>query len=299
MRREVSASERELMQSSELVRVEVKVARPQAPCETAPFFRSDFSDGTKWAAFYRRSAGILVRFHGLADFELSADGTRVSCASVPGVPDATVEHLFLNQVLPLALNRIGKLVFHASAVAIGGGAVCFSGEAGRGKSTLTAAFAIDGAPFLTDDALVLNAAEEGYDVEPTHPSLRLWGDSKDQILGGLAHAAPAVSYTPKARLLASGALPHCDKPKRLLAAYFLGDISAQSISIRPLGRAEALIEWARNSFILDIEDKSQIAEHFYNIAELADRLPAFVLDYPRRYDRLPSVLDSIRAHVRT
>jgi hypothetical protein len=287
------------MQSSELVRLQVNVAHPQGPCETPPFYGWDFRDGTKWADFYRRSSDILVRFHGLADFVLSADGARVSCVPVPGVSNATVEHLFLNQVLPLALSRLGKLVFHAGAVAVEGGAVCFSGETGRGKSTLTASFAIDGAPFLTDDAFVLHSAEGGYDVEPTHPSLRLWGDSEQQILGKLARAAPPVSYTPKARLLACDALPHCDEPKRLLVAYFLGDVSAQAISIRPLPGAERLIEWAKNSFLLDIEDKSQIGEHFYRVAEVANRVPAFALDYPRQYDRLPAVLDSVRAHVKS
>jgi hypothetical protein len=272
--------------------------RPQAPCASMPFYSSDSRDGTKWAAFYRQASGILVRFYGLADFELSADGASVLCAPAPGACDATVEHLFLNQVLPLALSRLGKLVFHASAAAVEGGAVAFSAEAGRGKSTLAAAFAADGAPFLTDDGLVLEAAEDGYVVQPSHPSLRLWSDSEEQILGGRASAAPAASYTPKARLLAGGALPYCDESKPLIAAFFLGDGSAETITFQALSPMQALIEWAKNSFLLDIEDKALIAGHFDRIVALANRMPAFVLDYPRRYDHLQDVLEAVRVHVK-
>jgi hypothetical protein len=276
----------------------MQVAHRQAPCDAAPFYGWELPDGAK-CAFYRQSSGILIRFPGHADFELSADGASVICTPAPSASDATIEHLFLNQVLPLSLNRLGKLVFHGSAVALEAGAISFLGEAGRGKSTLAAAFATDGDPFLTDDGLVLETGNGRYDVEPTHPSLRLWSDSEEKILSGRAQAAPAVSYTPKARLLAGGMLPHCDQPKPLLGAYFLGESTAEAILIRRLRPGETLIEWARNSFLVDIEDKDLLANHFYRIVELANCLPAFVLDYPRQYDRVQTVLDAIRKHVKT
>jgi hypothetical protein len=286
------------LEASLPVRLLKLAARPQVLCASTPFYGWDFPDGTKWAAFYRHPTGILVRFYDLADFELPADGAIVLCAPALGVSDATVEHLFLNQVLPLALSRLGKLVFHASAVAVDGGAVSFSAETGRGKSTLAAAFAADGAPFLTDDGLVLDAEEDGYVVQPSHPSVRLWGDSEKQILGGRARAAPAANYTPKARLLAGGVLPHCGESKPLVAAYFLGDGSAESIAFRRLTPAQALVEWAKNSFLFDIEDNALIANHFDRIVALANRMPSFVLDYPRRYDHLPGVLAAVRNHVK-
>ena len=285
-----------LMQAG--VRLEKLAAHPQVPFVSKPFYDWDYRDGTKWAAFYCRASGVLLRFHDVADFELSPDGMSVRCAPVVGVSDATVEHLYLNQVLPLALSRIGKLVFHASAVEVCGGAVSFSAESGRGKSTLAAAFAADGAPFLADDGLVLEAEKDIYVVEPSHPSVRLWGDSQKQILGFRAPAAPAESDTSKARLHAGGVLPHCGESKPLLAAYFLGDGSAETIAFRRLTPAQALVEWAKSSFLLDIDDKAQIAGHFCRIVALADRVPAFALDYPRCFEHLQGVLEAVRMHVK-
>src|SRR5574340_1151913 len=100
----------------------------------------------------------------------------------PAGGEQTVEHLYLNQVLPLALSMQGKLVFHASAVEIGEVAVAFMGESGKGKSTLAASFATHGYRFLTDDGLVIEAEDEGHRIVPSHPSLRLWQDSEGALI---------------------------------------------------------------------------------------------------------------------
>jgi hypothetical protein len=272
--------------------------RGQTPWATAPFQAWELPDGEPWAEFYRSGDGILVRFPDYADFELSSDGRRVVCAPTPDVSPEATEHLYFNQILPLVLGRLGKLVFHASAVEIGGFAVAFPAPSGRGKSSLAAAFAADGNPFLTDDGLVLEPVVGGYEVQPSHASLRLWEDSRARLIGAETTAAPAVSYTTKARLLAGKRLAHCNSARRLLAAYFLGDGAVTEIVFRPLSAVEGLIEWTKHSFMLDVQDKGLIAAHFDRVAALAKAVPCVVLDYPRNYDVLPEVLHAIRAQVR-
>jgi hypothetical protein len=132
-------------------------ARPQPPPEHPPLHEWAFPDGTLWTQFYRTQTGYLLRFPDLADFEVSADGRVVEGWPAPGVTEDTAQHLYLNQVLPLALSKQGKLVFHASAVEIHGVAVAFMGASGKGKSTLAAGFASAGYRFLTDDGLMVEA----------------------------------------------------------------------------------------------------------------------------------------------
>jgi len=45
-----------------------------------PFHRYTFENGTVWTEFYRTTTGYLLRFPGLADFEVSADGDAVNNA---------------------------------------------------------------------------------------------------------------------------------------------------------------------------------------------------------------------------
>lgn len=271
-------------------------AHKQTPITISPFHVSNLPDGQPWTEFYRTSAGILLRFPKLADFEVSADGALISSRPAPGIPDATVEHLYLNQVLPLALSKAGKLVLHASAVELDSGAVAFLAEAGRGKSTLAAAFATNGWRFLTDDGLVLDPKDNGYLAMPSHPSIRLWRDSHERFLTADAPAAPPISYSSKARLLADSDLKYCNEPRSLRALYCLGCGTASSVSIERLSAAESLVQLAKHAFLLDIEDRKLINTHFDRLADLAERIPCFDLDYPREFSELPGVRRAVVGH---
>lgn len=271
-------------------------AGPQTPPPTAPFHRWLSPDGTVWTVFYRAAAGYLLRFPGLADFHISRDGRRIRCRPAPGVGASTVSHLYQNQVLPLALGRQGKLVFHASAVEIGDGAAAFAGASGLGKSTLAASFAGEGFRFLSDDGLALEPEGGGYLALPSHPSIRLWEDSLAALACDGAPQAPPLPFTSKARLLAGGGVAFCGQPRRLRRMYFLGQGEAPEPTIKRLGPGEALIELLKHSFLLDIEERRALAEHFEGLAGLA-ALPIFHrLDYPRHYQGLPAVRRAIVRH---
>ena len=227
---------------------------------------------------------------------MSADGASVQGFPAPGVTSPTVEHLYLNQVLPLALSRQGKLVLHGSAVDIGGQGVAFLGESGRGKSTLAASFATEGTRFLTDDGLLLEWVDGRCMIIPSHPSIRLWEDSQEALVNESAALAPAVSFTSKARFLAGQGIAFCDESRPLHRVFFLGEGDAQAPTIEPLRPAEALIELVKHSFLLDIEARDMLMRHFDDLTRLAELPIYFRLDYPRDYDALPAVREAIIRH---
>ncbi len=270
--------------------------RFQAPSVIDTFHDWVFPDGTQWAQFYRIGENYLIRFPALADFDISVDGLAVRAWSVPGISDETVNHLYLNQVLPLALSLQGKRVFHASAVDSPTGALVFLGESGRGKSTLAASFALAGHRFLTDDALLLEPRAGGFAVQPSHPSIRLWKDSRDELVGDVAHLAPAVQYTSKARLLSGNGLAFCSEERMLRRMYFLGAGDANQVSFAPMTPGEAVMGLVSNSFLLEIEGRESLAGHFNQVAELADLPVFFRLDYPRSFAALPAVRRAILEH---
>jgi hypothetical protein len=143
---------------------------------------------------------------------------------------------------------------------------------------------------------VLHAAEGGYDVRPSHPSIRLWQDSHSQLFPGGAACAPAVSYTSKARLLLGDGMTYCAEPRRLRAAYHLTATNHANVGFRRLEPAQSLITWAKHAFILDVEDQAFLADHFSRLADLASRVPCFELDYPRNFGKLDDVISYIVAH---
>jgi hypothetical protein len=275
---------------------DLRPAQEQAPLDGLPFLEWAFPDGTLWTCFYRVGDGYLLRFPDLADFTVSANGHEVTAYPFPGVSDQTIEHLYLNQVLPLALSRQFKLVLHASAVEINNFAVAFLGVSGRGKSTLAASFSTSGCRFLTDDGLQLEKGPGGYLIQPSHPSIRLWDDSRQALIPESAQAAPPVDFTPKSRFLADDEVAYCDVARPLRCVYFLGEGNTDSVSIEPVSGRDAMIELIRHSFLLDIEAREMLMHHFGQISELA-RIPMFFrLDYPRRYEWLPHVRDVVIRH---
>ena len=271
-------------------------SRPQEAVEAPPFHEWVFPDGVRWTAFYRAAEGFLLRFPDLCDYRLSADCLRVTCHPVPGVPDATIRDLYLNQVLPLALSQRGKLVLHASAVEVDGRAAVFLGESGRGKSTLAASFASAGHRFLADDGLVLEREGQTYVAQPSHPSIRLWQDSETALLRPPGMGSAQSPLPAKARHLPGSRLAFCGEPRVLGHIYALGRGTSREVAIEKLSPREAVVGLLSNSFLLDIKDQALLSRHFDRIADLAQLPICYRLDYPRMFEVLPEIRQAILKH---
>jgi hypothetical protein len=94
-----------------MINLRLRPARLQTPLPNAPFHTWTFPDGTLWTEFHRTNGGYLLRFPDLADFQVSADALAVTGFPAPEISETTVQHLYLNQVLPLVLSKLGKRVF--------------------------------------------------------------------------------------------------------------------------------------------------------------------------------------------
>jgi hypothetical protein len=274
----------------------VEAPRPQAPIGPEPFHLWTLPDGTAWLQFHRTGAGYVLRFPGFADFAVGAADLAVRCVPCPGVGERVVQHLYLNQVLPLVRSRQGRMVFHGSAVEAGSGAVVFMGASGRGKSTLAASFVAGGFRFMADDGISLSASRDGLQVEPGHPSIRLWADSRATLMGPEHAPEPALPYTEKACYLASDETRFCAQPRDLRRIYFLSDERSDAVTIQAITPADALIELVRHSFLLDIRAPDMLAAHFEGLVRLVRSGTCFRLDYPRRFDAIPAIRAAIIRH---
>ena len=271
--------------------------RPQAPFASPPFHVWHTLAGENWLEFHRRGRDIVLRFPGLADFTVSTGGKDVICIPVPEADEETLQHLFLNQVLPLVMNARGCLSFHGSAVDVGGACAAFLGPTGRGKSTLAASFATMGQGFLTDDGLIVALRGGRHVVEPSHPSLRLWEDSEAALLPTGSETAEPVSYTSKSRFVAGERLAHAAAELPLAAIFVLGEQTADAIAIRRLSQAETVVAVLGNCFQIDVEDRQALARQFVGVTGLCEAVPGFSLDYPRQFGLLPAVRAAIMAEI--
>lgn len=254
---------------------------PSAPNANEPLFlRLGQSAGRYW-----------LEFPDLADFLVQPDERTVTAYPAADLPEHTLAHLFLDQVMPRALSLTGLLVLHASAVQIEGQVIFFTGQSGQGKSTLATGLACQGYTVLTDDVLIVRQHAGRYEAIASYPAVRLWPDSANQLMTGATTQDLVAHYSDKQRFataqIESDWLP-------VAQGYVLGS-AADEIIMRRLGPREAVVALLEATFRLDVANHTLLQTEFDLLVRLVQTVPLERLHYPRDYARLPEVVQRIIA----
>ena len=249
-----------------------------------------------WAHFARTGDGYLLRFPSCGDFLLSADAAQIQCRPLPGIPEVTVRHLLLDQVIPVVLSRRESVVLHASAVLTPHGVVAFAGKSGQGKSTLAASFAKKGCALVSDDCLVLRAEHGNWTAFPSYPGVRLWPATAEELVLQGTRTAEVAHYSIKCRVSESALLPFVKSPAPIKRLFFLTE-ETSSISIQRLSPGRAFVSLVGFTYNLDIEDPGFLRRQFEAVAQLTADVPAYAIRYPRQFASLPAVWETILDHL--
>jgi hypothetical protein len=255
--------------------------------------------GAAWLSIGRVADGYLLRFSDQAEFIVAADGSRIAVRPGDALPEETLRHLLIDQVLPLVVSRRGRLCLHASAVHLAGiGAVAFVGQTGRGKSTLAAALAGGGGRIITDDCLAVDFVGGRAFALPGYPGLRLWpGPAAHPSLRGAS--TRQVAHYSRKRRVDRAALPFHARPSPLRALFLLSPraTAGPALSLRRCRGQARLIGLARFAYALDVEDPKGLARTFAGLATLATSVPVLRLRLRHGHGRLPSAAALLRDHL--
>ena len=294
----------ELAITNDVPQVEVRISlleRRQIETRVSEFLRSNsLPDGTPWLNCARFNEGYLLTYAGFAEFLLDPAGGRITCnRAESGVSDATIRHLVLDQVFPMALNLRGCEAIHATAIVTGHGACAFSGPTGSGKSTLAASFFLAGFRALGDDCLPLISCDGVICALPGYPGMRLWSDSIQALSLDRLYSAPVASYTTKRRILGTETakgFPREPLPLKRIYRLIRGEEGEPAItkpSIEPVGWREAVVELVSSSFPLDVTDREMLQRHFRFMERIASTVPVRRLRIPDDLDALPGIRQAI------
>ncbi len=203
---------------------------------------------------------FVLNFPELADFRIA--GNLVEYAPQKDLPDNTLRHLLLDQVLPRLIGHQGHLVLHASGVVLSKeGAVLFVGESGIGKSTLASAFEKSGATQLADDCVLVDL-RENVTLNASYPGLRLYPDSLEatnQAQGQLVN-----HYSEKRRSTSEGEIEQAP-----LGTIFLLSQS-EEINVAPSRSADDLAKLINQCFLLDVTDLEVHRRQFRDLQALLE-----------------------------
>jgi hypothetical protein len=229
-------------------------ATPDIEIRRAPsrsFMRIEPDGATQFQRCRRSDGTEYLRWSGLFECLVSADGRTIRCHHLSGSTSTVFQTFLAGQIISFALLKLGLEPLHATTVIIDSGAVAFVGDCGYGKSSLGAAFLRAGCPLLTDDLLVLKETAQGFSAYPGLPRIKLFPETAKMLLGEQIHGIPMTSLTPKL-VISLDREQSYRLPAPLKAIYVLKPPTRGSrrrqILIRPLSARAAFVELLRNTF---------------------------------------------------
>lgn len=271
----------------------------EVPFALTELFRSRLPSGELWLICSLDASGLYwLEFPGSAVFSVSADGSVIAGRASGAHGPAIIEHLFINQVQPLAASLQGRFLLHGGAVNLNGAAVAFVGPSGAGKSSMTASFAAAGSEYLSDDSFELRPAVGGFDVVPGHNSIRLFPDAEKTILADFAAKGTEPTRSVKRRIHGHDKLTHCSQTLPLACLFLLQQRDPSSeCTLRRSMPGVAIPSLLSQSFLLNVRDKIMMSRHLDFLSTLIRRNLVFDLHYPRDFKRLDEVRGLVAKHV--
>ena len=152
----------------------------------------------------------------------------------------------LGTCFAVLLQQRGRVVLHASAVAVNGRAMLFCGHSGAGKSTLAALLEQRGYPLLNDDVCNLSLLGGEYVIYPDGRMLKLWSES----MAHLQRSGEAVARVRPDLEKFYAAPERVDLTPRTVGGVYIlqqGERGTGTELVR-LNHAESLAELTRNAY---------------------------------------------------
>jgi hypothetical protein len=218
-------------------------------------------------------------------------GREVVVEKAPGADMALLRLFLFGSVMGLICHQRGLVGLHASAVAIDGRAVAFTGQSGAGKSTLAAHCLAAGARLVADDLLVLSFERDGVFAHPGMPNVKLWRDALTVLGRGTDGLSPDWWRADKFHMPAADV--SAPVPLTRLHVLDIDAAAGDGASERLQGRAAASSLIA-NTFRVEYLDAAQRRDsHFRDCMRLASALE--VVRFRRAADA--SRLTATAAHI--
>jgi hypothetical protein len=130
---------------------------------------AELDDGTEFITIdFDPELGYRMWCMQAGRYRIDLTGERVVCA--PGrLSMWRWQRFLIGQVLPLTAAVRGGETLHASAVCVGGKAIAFLGDSEAGKTSLATNMLLQGADFMADDALAIEAGDDHVVAHPGPP----------------------------------------------------------------------------------------------------------------------------------
>ena len=224
---------------------------------------------------------------GVATVRVEPTGHLIEVEPRVGADREVLSHLLVDLVVPVCFDLLGHLVLHATAVAVDGLALAFTGPTGAGKSTLALASARRSGAMLADDCLVVQLGQTGWIARASYPGARVRPDVAIEVLGA-APAGPVNTFTGKHRVDQADDDLQFSSADSPLGAVIVLDPRPGPLELAPLSSSGALSALLGNVFHRGPRFRDT-ARLFDDVAALVQAIPVYSLTQTRDFHQLDEV----------
>lgn len=236
-----------------------------------------------------------------------ADGTRFFVDLATGRIDGTWPPRFslddalvylVGPVLGATLRLLRRSVLHASAVEVDGRALLVMGDAGAGKSTLTAALVDAGLPLITEDVAALDVVDGApLRVFRGGTRVKLWPESVRGLRGredALPLLVPSSVDWHKRYLDCAERMTAHDAVPVAAIVHLERTPDVDSPELTPLRAHDKLLCLLANGYASRLVRPDDRADELSRVSRVAQEVPVLRMRYPDRFEALPGVVDTLR-----
>jgi hypothetical protein len=239
---------------------------------------------------------FLLRIPGLTRCLLSA-GRSITYEMEDGTPPHEIVAFLIGPAIGILLHQRKRIVLHASAVCVGGKAVVFCGPSGIGKSTLAAALAQRGYPFLTDDLCTfVDGGDNAPAVQPDGREIKLWAQAIDRLDLSARRGEPVRSKLGKF-YVAPGAASNKPLPLGALYALRRAHPGRPAGIEQPRNVVDAALLLRRDVYRpLLVRHLGQKADYFQAGSKIVENAGVFILTQKQDFGAIPDVVAMLERH---
>jgi hypothetical protein len=250
-------------------------------------------DGTLQFGISRRpGVGFLLEARRLGRILVEQDGRRVVCAPAP-TEEWIWQRFLIGHALPFAALLQGLEVFHASAVVLAGRAVAFAAVSGSGKSSIALNLVAEGAGFLSDDVLAVEAGTEALLVHAGAGAANVRADAAEELAGRGA-LGEVIGHDAQSARVRVERLGH---PVPLGSLYFLERTAAGEVEIETAAPVDPRLLLG-STFNLAVQTPERLAAQLDVCGRIADSAEIFHLRIPPGI-KAPEVARAVQGHLRS
>lgn len=251
--------------------------------------------GPQWMASGDR---FLLAVPEVARYLISS-GREIHIELEPGVDASDAQVFLLGTAFGVLQLQRGRMVLHASAVAVGDKAALFSGPSGAGKSTLAATLNRRGYACVSDDVCGIDFSSGGPVVLPDGRMLKLWADTVSHLEMGERQGPAIRRQLDKYYIEPESTAVDRDLP--VAAVYVLRVASeGRRPGVSRLGNVDAAAMLRRNAYRPGVVGKIGLEGDYLRWSSALQR-QAGVFSLTRPFDlaAMPEVIGWLEDHWRT